>query len=425
MAEVLFYILLFSLVSVSLFQAGFVWNFFQFLNRNTPQEPKELVHGARDSLGEKPFVSVFLCLRGADPTLERCVRGLASQTYQDFEVLCMVDHETDPSCDLLTRWVGDDKRFQTFCISDPPTDRSLKCNSLVTAAKNMSEQTTIVAMVDADVDVDSNWLHDLVAPFEDDEIGLVSGNRWFLASDRRMGSMVRMIWNAAALPQMLAYKIPWGGSMAFRVEAAEKAKIFERWEKTLFDDVLVGPAIEKAGYRIVQLPNLFMGNDESCSVGGALRWMTRQLMDTRFYHWSWSMVAAHGINSFFVLALGVVATLWLAIDQKWILALLSLAAVKLFWIQNAFLLRSMEARVIRKVEHRKSSQESRLGWLNLGWLMILVQIIHFVATIKAGLATKMDWRHIRYRIKNSDDILMTNYRPMSEIESQIEKTESI
>ena len=423
--------LLAALAFISIFQFLYVWNFWSFLCRPTPSawalptDHSRPTSGTEIDAGSVPRVGVILCIRGLDPTLQRCLVGLTRQSFSNFRVICVVDHPTDPALELVQQIAAGDSRIELSVVENPPRDRGLKCNALLQAASTLREDCELLALVDADVDVDEHWLRDLVAPFADEQIGLVSGNRWFLASDRRTGSLVRMIWNAAALPQMLAYKIPWGGSLAMRISAADAAQVFQRWQTTVFDDVLLGPAIESAGFKIAQLPGLFMGNDETCDVRGACRWMIRQLLDTRLYHWSWTVVAAHGFNSFavflfslFVLGLELVSIRWLGVA-------VSSLAISAFWLQNACLLRMMEQRVIAKVEHRKSTKESRLGWMHLFWLMPLTQAIHFWATLRAALATHLHWRGISYRFRGPDKIQMLDYVPYAETGRQNEEHESV
>ena len=411
------WILLAMLLLISAFQLLYVWNFWQFLQRPRQYRLAAEIPAAesgdhRQVAGDEIPVAVLLCVRGWDPTLERCLAGLAQQTHPNYCVLCIVDHPQDPALEAVRQWTDNDDRFQLVVSENPPTDRGLKCNSLLIGSAEVRSRYPVIALVDADVDVDPQWLADLVAPFADPQIGLVSGNRWFLPADGRCGTLVRSIWNAAALPQMMAYRIPWGGSLAMRVAAAEQAGVFERWQKTAFDDVLLGPAIEKAGFRIIQSPALMMGNDESCSLTSARRWMVRQLLDTRLYHWSWNVVAAHGINSFavFVFSL-VVLGMQIFSGNFWGMVTVSVA-VGLFWLQNALLLKMMEQRVVAKVEARKKNPQARFGWANLCWLMPLVQAVHFWATLEAALTQRLHWRGITYRLKGPDKIEMLGYHPM-------------
>ena len=44
-----------------------------------------------------PKAAVILCLRGGDPFLVDCIRGLLALDYPSFEVHIVVDHRDDPA----------------------------------------------------------------------------------------------------------------------------------------------------------------------------------------------------------------------------------------------------------------------------------------------------------------------------------------
>ena len=55
----------------------------------------------------------------------------------------------------------------------------------------MDNAYQIIAFIDADTVAHPNWLRELVTPLLDDQVGLTTGNRWYLPTGNYWGSLVR------------------------------------------------------------------------------------------------------------------------------------------------------------------------------------------------------------------------------------------
>src|SRR5262245_33725387 len=74
--------------------------------------------------------AAILCLRGADPTLERCIEGLLTQDHPRYHVVIIVDHHADPAWSLAQRVI---QRHPTTSVrmeplASPADSCSLKCS---------------------------------------------------------------------------------------------------------------------------------------------------------------------------------------------------------------------------------------------------------------------------------------------------------
>jgi glycosyltransferase involved in cell wall biosynthesis len=95
-----------------------------------------------------PIVSVILPVHGVEQTVERTIASLRSQTFSDFEVICVNDATTDNSIAVARAATAGDKRFR-FVHND--------VNRGLGGARNagLDEATgTYVQFVDSD-----DWLH--------------------------------------------------------------------------------------------------------------------------------------------------------------------------------------------------------------------------------------------------------------------------
>ncbi len=170
-------------------------------------------HGRR--LAARRRAALWGC--GADPFLARCLDGLLRQDYPSYEIRIVVDSPADPAWEIVREVLAKpacadvkvallERRLETC---------SLKVSALLQALDGLDDSCQAVALIDADATPRTHWLRDLAAPLRDPKVGATSGVRWYITDSPQWGSLVRMAWGAAAAAQMVAFGIPWGGSMAF------------------------------------------------------------------------------------------------------------------------------------------------------------------------------------------------------------------
>ena len=180
-----------------------------------------------------PKTALILCLRGADPSLQDCLRSIDSQDFEDLQLHVVVDDMSDPALEVVNEFRSNSKlAVSIHQIEDRLETCSLKCSAIITAINAIDLDREVVALIDADAIVTPQWLSTLVQPLANPEVGVSTGNRWFRIPEKhRLGAAVRGVWNAAAVVQMYLYEIPWGGSLAFRREVIDKAGLLEHWSQ--------------------------------------------------------------------------------------------------------------------------------------------------------------------------------------------------
>ena len=152
--------------------------------------------------------AILLCLRGVDPSLSECLKGIARQDYEDFQVHIVFDHPDDPAVAFVRNFFANQSLQPVLHFNtSPPKTCSLKCSSLVAAIEALPQEIEFVALIDADTAADKNWLIDLLAPFADPSVGATTGNRWFTPSESNFGTVFRKVWNSAAVPHVVLYNI--------------------------------------------------------------------------------------------------------------------------------------------------------------------------------------------------------------------------
>jgi len=359
--------------------------------------------------------AVILCLRGSDPSLPACLEGILHQDYPHYDVRIVVDSLDDPAWETVERVVARSGVVNVHVR--PLTDRrptcSLKCSSLLQAISELDGSYEIVALIDADIVPHRTWLRDLVAPLREDRVAVAAGNRWYMPASLSWASLMRWLWNAAAVVHMYWYRIPWGGSLALRMSAFRQGRLQERWAHSFGEDTMLYSVFRRLGHRVAFVPSLMMVNREDCSVASFYGWVRRQLFTTRLNHPAWTLVAGHGLAVSLAQGIGMVALIVAAIAKDGPAVGWLLAGLGLYWSVMAGLLIAMETGVRRVLAARGEPT----AWLKVsdlfrvGIAMLLTQAIYLAALVCALGLRQVDWRGIRYRTQGRGQIRMERYEP--------------
>ena len=247
----------------------------------------------------QPQVAVILCVRGSDPRLADALRAISNLNYDQFLVHIVADNPNDAAMGLVQQEMATNPRFtpSLHFLSAPSKKCSLKCSAIIEALSNLEESIEVIALIDADVIPDPNWLTDLIMPLSDPTVGATTGNRWFTSANPNFASSVRQIWNGAAVAQMTCYEIPWGGSLAIKRSVVEDCDLIQHWSDKFCEDTTLPAKLKARQLRMVRVPNLILNNDESTTLKATFHWVSRQLLTVRLYHSAWPFVVFHSLFS--------------------------------------------------------------------------------------------------------------------------------
>ena len=406
------------MLAAAIFQVAF---FFAY-RRKINQTPNQKIDP-----DFQPRTAVILCLRGPDPSIERCLRSLAVQSYRNFELHLVADDSKDPALAIAEDLIANDLlqsgqpsadnrtqvaiEHQFHILSEPLPTCSLKCSALIHAVSKLPDTVSVVALIDADAVVSPNWLETLINPLADPSVGASTANRWFTVPvTQKIGSAMRAVWNAAAVVQMSLYTIPWGGSLAIKRTVIDEADLLERWSRSFCEDTLLTQVLHKRGLSVARPVELIVVNDETITCFNAYRWIRRQLLTVRLHHPSWRWVFLHGLSvglPLFCAELMFYAFYFNATQA----ALILMASTILFEILSFALLvgiQNVHRTLSQRAGGQKSPENNSLFWYAIA--LPLTQMIHFSAALSAALAKKVSWRQIDYRIGKSK-VELIEYEP--------------
>lgn len=197
----------------------------------------------------RPTALVILPVKGIDYEMEKNFLSIQSQDYSSYDILSVVDDESDPSIEILK------KLNVNYIVSDSTCRRcSGKVKAIHSALSNYRDYK-YYAVADSDIRVKPNWLSSLLKPLSDPEVGVTTTFPVFYP---RAGfwSKLKMYWGLVGQSMMESKltRFVWGGSMCFRRDILDDASL-SQFSNSISDDVAILRIVKGKGLRVVYVPN--------------------------------------------------------------------------------------------------------------------------------------------------------------------------
>ena len=362
--------------------------------------------------------AILLPMRGADPYLARTLEALATQAYPDYRVVVIVDHVSDPAWTACQQFLQAHPHADRFILQELEQKRatcSLKCSSLIQAVEQLDETFDWVVLTDADVVPHQTWLAELVAPLQDETIGLSTGQQWFVPNRPTFGSLVRSVWNSGAIVPTVLLGHPWAGSTAMRRADMMRSGLLEDWSQSIVDDGPMAAALNRIGLKVQFVPSVIMLNREQASVRFCWSYIRRMLTWSRLFETTYPLTVAHATllqgSVAWTIGLGGV----LLLQGLWSSALCTLMSVAVFWLANGVAYHEIRRAV------QQHSHDCRQPWPRLKlitWLLTcaavpVTHLIYAISAYRALSVREIKWREITYQIDRSGQVRMLEYRPFA------------
>jgi ceramide glucosyltransferase len=362
----------------------------------------------------QPFVSVIAPSRGLEPGLEDNIRALLEQKYPSYEVVFVLDDETDPALELInavtSRTNNPSVEFKTV-IAGPALNAGQKVHNLRMAVSEIAPHSQALVFVDTDARPHSEWLRDLVRPLADQTVGAVTGYRWFVPLRGGFASRLRSVWNgsiASALGGDTAKNFCWGGSTAIRRATFDQLNIRDRWLGTVSDDFLVTRVLKEAKLPIYFAPQCLVPSVGDCHFSELLEFTTRQIKITRVYSNGLWKTLLLGSSMFTIAFFGGI-----------LLSLIRIVNGGSFVIPAGlvlamFVLGSLKAYVRLKTVNlplRNYSVELHRDLLAHVFFWPLASVLYLYNSIVAGFSRRINWRGITYELKTPTEAVIISREP--------------
>lgn len=370
----------------------------------------------------QPKTAVILSVRGCDPSLERCLRGLLNQSHSNYLVSVVVDHISDEAwlrVQHIKREFDTFDRMTVLELENPLNSCSLKCSALVQAIEVLPDDVELIVLTDADVVPHNEWLMQATSPLCDPRVGVVTGNQWFEPTGDSAGSLLRTLWNAGALVPTAVLANPWAGSCAMRLSDIRAAGLVETWKRSIVDDGPIRDAFRPLGKHIVFNPELIMVNRENCTTGYVNQYVPRMLTWSRLYERTFVNTFLYMLTLVFWFLATTVTGVASLIAGNWLAAGICGLAMLVNSGLNV-LAYVVTRRSIQRIEGRRdeAGHEHHLGKLGFGRMLRLSLLIPLCQLgfgywmLRSVFVRQLQWRQITYEVQSRTEIRMLSYRPM-------------
>ncbi len=318
----------------------------------------------------EPRVLVIAPCRGRDLGLRENLLSIKSQSYGNFDMVCVIDSTSDPALAIIE---GAGIRY---LISNPRIGKgSGKVKAIATAIRTFKHYD-IYVIADSDIHVKSCWLGSLVSSLLDRGVGLSTSFPYFVSADKRLWSKFKSAWGLVGLGLIKSEitRFGWGGSLAFRKSLISNKEDFSYFKDSLSDDIALT--------RITKRKGLGIAYNGKCSP----RVYCSESFAT-FFEWSNRQTALS--------ILGNRKVFWFGVIYYTVELLFLILGVSLFFLSPLFLVLALlyTANVYRSY---RSLAEPSLSFFPI----LFVMPFYYLANLFiAKRMRSIEWRGRRYDLK--------------------------
>jgi ceramide glucosyltransferase len=352
-----------------------------------------------------PPATLLKTVCGLEPRLEENLESFFIQDYPNFEIIFGARDITDPALRIVEQLQARYPNVPVKIVfSGEPQHPNAKVCSLVKMVEVATTDFYVIS--DSDVRIDPDYLREIMAPFADPKLGMVTclyrgvntGGLWSLLE--ALGMSVEMTAGAVCANTLEGMKFALGPTMVGRREAVEQVGGMAGLLDYCADDYLLGNRIAEAGWTVIishhVIDHIVLNRGFRDSVAHQVRWMK----STRF-----SRPKGHfGTVLSFAVPFGLLAFVFGLLAGNPALALGSLA----FALLNRIVLSLAAGWGV--VRDRQS--------VNSAWLYPLRDLMGFFFWVASYSSSEIVWRKDRYRLSFGGK--MTRINPASESTRAVE-----
>jgi ceramide glucosyltransferase len=203
-----------------------------------------------------PRVTLLKPLCGMEPQLKRSLESFFAQEYPDFEIIFGTRDAADPALSVVESL---QRRYPWVDVKVVYSGEPNHPNAKVCSLQKMIEASTSDYFIfsDSDVHVEPNYIHKVVRPLLDPQVGAVTclyrgvptGSVW--SRLEALGMSVEMTAGVMTAELLEGMKFTLGPTMATRREVVEQTGGIGALAEYCSDDYLLGNRIAELGYKVV------------------------------------------------------------------------------------------------------------------------------------------------------------------------------
>lgn len=242
-----------------------------------------------------PRAHVLVPLKGALPRIRETLAALDTQDYAGEYRVTFVTEATaadgDEAAALLEPLLAELPRFD-HVIAGRVIEMGRQCcqknwNLLegMKAAKSTVGAPEVWAFCDGDLVLSPTWLTEITRPVVTGAAEASTSFHYLTPTGRKiLHALHGLAETAQSLAALVVKGATWGGSMAIRSSAFERAGLERFWSRTVVDDMSASRVLKKAHLRVAAVPRFLVhGRSEIESWHGFVRWLGRQYFFVKVY----------------------------------------------------------------------------------------------------------------------------------------------
>ncbi|MGA7402678.1 MAG: glycosyltransferase [Candidatus Sulfotelmatobacter sp.] len=334
-----------------------------------------------------PAVSVLKPVHGLEAQLKENIESFFRQDYPDYEILFAADEAGDPALEVVREVCARYPQIRTrILVTGTPWP-----NPVVYSFHCLAEAAAhaILVTTDSDVEVDSNYLREIVPPLLDPTAGMVTclyrgkNAAGFFSGLTAIGMSVEMTAGVLVANLLEGMKFGLGPTTVVRKDSLASIGGYAALRDYIAYDFAIGNLIAKAGYRVVLSGHIINHIVNQKSFRHMWQNQLRWAQTTRY-----SRPKGHfGSGLIFAMPYGLLGFFAAGLLGHWAMGSVLLGAAVLNRLVEAWL---VGWTVVRDPQIRRAP-----------WLYPLRDLLGFAVWFASYLKLRYVWRDSRFELKGT------------------------
>jgi len=353
-----------------------------------------------------PPAVVIVPFKGVDIDMDAAIRALCEQDYSEYELILVVESESDPAYSILQEQLARyPARQSTIIVAGlAPANVSQKIHNQLCAIDHIQPVDTeqVWVFVDSDAVPGEKWIRTLVHRLgERDRTGVITGYRWLIPvpGTSIWSDFASVINSSVACLQSVRDDLnqAWGGSMAVLASTARKGDLRGRLTGSLTDDYPMSRMCRDLGLRVYMPNRALVPSPVDFTLGSFLNFAYRQYVITRVYV-PLLFYAVLGVLTLYVAGFAA-ACYALFTPMRW----WAVTAMAVVFLANQ-LRASMRSDIIDKVLGPQAFSDLRRAMFIDRFMTTACMTLNWLLVLRACFGSTFDWRGKKYRLAGPQNV---------------------
>jgi ceramide glucosyltransferase len=338
-----------------------------------------------------PSVSILKPICGIDSQTYDNLASFCQQDYPDYQIIFGIQTEQDPSLAVVQQIIHDFPTLDIqFVIGDRPLGTNRKVGNLANALPSAKHDVLLLA--DSDVRVQPNYMQQVVQPFRDPHVGVVTclyrslAQGWVTALES-LSATTEFHPGVLVSDRLEGIKFAMGQTIVIRRSVLEEIGGFEGIANHLADDFQLGYRAAQAGYKVALSHQVIEHVLSPSSLLESFQRQVRWMLVIRISRpWGYAgLIFTYGtISSFlFLLASGGTQLGWTVLGVTWLVRLV------MAWFIG--------------IQHLQDPIAQRLFWL-IPWR----DFVNFAIWCYAFTCNTVKWRDLQFGLTKDGKMVALN-----------------